>query len=147
MAGQINPVSVEAQQHAAILPGEIFDLIDFVEKREATGKVFHAGELGVFHNERRLELTPGMAVEIAAEHLSVLGPTGEGDRGAANADETFSFVANEGKQVRLLRRIHVEVAVGKKDNRVEAVQVFGLPLERLLCDRRAIGPQIGIPQS
>src|SRR5437667_8165338 len=88
-----------------------------------------------------------MTVEIAAKHLPVLGPTGERDRRAVDADEAFAIVANEGEQVSLLRCIHIEVAVGEEDNRVEGVQVLRLPLERLLGDGGAVSPQLRVPKS
>src|SRR5436190_16245551 len=88
-----------------------------------------------------------MAVEIAAQHFTVFRPTCKRDGGAMNADEALAIVTNERKQIRLLRGIHVEVAVGEENDGVVGVQIFRLPLERLLRDGRAVGPKLRIPNS
>src|SRR6266540_3109076 len=102
-AGKVEFGGIKAEQDAGILWGEVFDLIDFVEEREAFRKASQAGEIGIFHNEGRIELTPGMSIEIAAEHFAVFGPGCKGDSSAVDADEAFTVVADEGEEISLLR--------------------------------------------
>ena len=53
--GQIDFAGIETQQHANIVAREVLDLVDFVLEREVPGKVPHAGESGILHDQRRLE--------------------------------------------------------------------------------------------
>ncbi len=80
------------------------------------------GKLAILHDQRGVELAPGVAVEIAANHLAVLRPGQERDGGAVDADETFAVIADERQQVGLLRVIHVQVAVGEKHHGIEGVR-------------------------
>src|SRR5439155_18776658 len=101
-AGEIDLVGVEAEQHTNILPGEILDLINLVEEDERRPKIFHSGKLCIFRDERRVELSPRVAIEIAAENLPVLGPMRECERGAVDANGVLALVAKEWGPVRLL---------------------------------------------
>src|SRR6187397_1641667 len=100
----------------------------------------------MFHEKRCVELSPRMTVEITAQHLAVIRPLCERDRRAVNAYEAFAIVADEGEQICLLRRIHIEVAVREEDNRVERLEVLRLPFERLLRNGRAIRAQHCVPK-
>ena len=62
-----------------------------------------------------------------------------------DADEALAVVADERQQVGLLRVVHIQVAVGEEDHGVKGIQILGTPLEGLLGDGRAVGPEIGIP--
>src|SRR5262245_41445191 len=72
LPGQVDLAGVESQQHANPGPREILDLVDLVADREVAGQVSHAGEAGILHHQRGVELTPGVAVKVSAEHLAVL---------------------------------------------------------------------------
>ena len=105
------------------------------------------GKAGSSTTSGASNVAPGMTVEVAAEHLAVFGPAEERDRGAMDADEAFAVVADERDQVRLLRVVHVEIAVGEERDGVIVIQVPGLILEGLLGDGRAVGPEGGVPSA
>src|SRR5215831_10217216 len=95
LPGQIDLVSIETQQYAHVGAREVLDLVDFVVEREVLGQACHAGEVRILYDQRRLEFSPGVSIEVAAEHLTVLRPGRERDGGAMDADETFAVIADE----------------------------------------------------
>src|SRR6516165_3940017 len=72
LPGKVKFRGVEAQQDPNVLPGEVLDLINLIVKRETAGKMAHAGKLRILDDQGSLEFSPGMAVEVAAQHPAVL---------------------------------------------------------------------------
>src|SRR5262245_2357283 len=95
LPGQIDLVGIETQQHAHVGAREVLDLIDFVVEREDPGQAGHTGEVRILYDQRRLKFSPGVAIEVATEHLAVLRPGRECDGGAMDADETFAVIADK----------------------------------------------------
>ena len=89
LPGQIDLVSIETQQYTHVGAREVLDLVDFVVEREVLGQACHAGEVRILYHQRRLEFSPGVAIEVAAEHLAVIAETG---RQPVNQIEPFVHV-------------------------------------------------------
>ena len=76
-----------------------------------------------------------MLVEVAADHLAVFRPFGEGDGRAVDADEALAVIVDEGEEVGLLLVVHFERAAGVEQDGVEIVQVFRIVFQLLLGER------------
>src|SRR5262249_28400161 len=93
--GKFDLVGVETHEHADVVARVVFDLIDLVLEGKPRRQMLHAGEPGIFDHEGGIEYAPWVAVEVAANHLAVLGPGHERDRRAMNPDESLAVIANE----------------------------------------------------
>ncbi len=117
---------VQAGEDTNLVARIVFHLVNFVHHDEALRKVLHCGKIGVFHYDRRLELIPGMQVEVAAHHLAKFRPLIERvDRGV-NADKTFSVLFDELHEVGFLLVVHVEFAGGVEQHRIEIIEILGV---------------------
>ena len=101
----------EARQYVELLTREFFArLIDLVHHRKHLRKRLHRWEIGILHDDRSHELSPGMVVEIGAHHFTVLGPFIECVYGGVSADDPFSVIVNKGKERGLLLVVEREFA-------------------------------------
>ena len=98
-------------------------------------------------DERGVEGVPGVLVVVAAEHLAVVRPLRERDRGAVDPDEPLALVTHERQEVGLLLIVHRRRAAGVEQHRVEVVQVLGVVFQLPLRQRLGIGADHGIPQT
>ena len=126
---------IQPHQHAPVVARIILQLIDLVFDDETARPLRHARKLGIFHNDRSLKRAPGMLVEVAADHLAILGPVGERDGRAMDADEAFAVVVNEREEIGLLLVVHLERAARIEEHRIEIVQVLGIEFKLLLRER------------
>src|SRR5205823_2758389 len=74
-------------------------------------------------DDRVNRLVPGMAVEIAADELAVVGPFIEGIGGAVAPGETFA-AANPLQQIRLLGLREWQLARGVEEDSIVLREVF-----------------------
>jgi hypothetical protein len=68
LAGEVDLGRVEAEQDADSVSREVLQLVDLVPEGERAGEVSHTWKFGGLDKQRGVELAPGVAVEIAAEH-------------------------------------------------------------------------------
>ena len=85
-------------------------------------EVLHRRESRILHDYGRVELSPGMIVEVAADHLAELRPFEEGVVAGVRADKALAFVLHERDQVLLLLGGQI-VARAEVEDRVEVIQV------------------------
>src|SRR5262249_55796389 len=95
LAEQVDLIGVKAQKYTNVFARIILDLVNLVMKSEVALQVPQTGELGILHDQGRLEFSPGMAIEAPPEHLAVLRPGEESDGGAVNADESLAIITDK----------------------------------------------------
>src|SRR6476469_2027751 len=106
----------------------------------------HPRELRVLHNDWSTERSPGMLIEVAADHLAILRPLSKRDRRAVNADESLSVIVDERQEVGFLLVVHLERAASKEEHGIEVSQVLGIVFELFLCQWLSIGADGCVPK-
>ena len=115
----------------------------------AAGKWLHSGESRIFQDNRRVERTPRVFVEPAADHFTVFGPLVVRIERGVDADETFAVFFDERHDSRLFDRRSNQLAGGAgEDNGVEIIQVFEIAFFGFfLGDVFGVGAEGGFPKA
>ncbi len=64
-----------------------------------------------------------------------------------DADEALAVLPDEGQQRGLLLVVHVELAAGEEDDRVEVIEILRVAIQVLLGDELRVAPQICVPEA
>src|SRR5260370_17345579 len=89
---QIQFGRVKPHQNTQIVSRVVPDLINLILERKRRRKLLHPRELWIFDKNRRVKGSPGMLVEVAANHLAVFRPIGECNWSASNTTEPLPIL-------------------------------------------------------
>jgi hypothetical protein len=144
---QVQLTGFESHQDAHFVSRKVFHLVNLVLQYKPLWPLLHARELFILHENRRIKSAPGMLVEVSANHLAVLRPVRESDRGAVNADKAFSIVVNERQKRSSLLLVHFQFAAGIEEHGVKIIQILGVVLQFFLRQHFGVRSDGRSPQS
>lgn len=65
----VEPIRVEAEKHVQFITRPALGLVDLAVLGELFRKMFHRRAFRIFENDRRVEGSPEMLIEPAADHI------------------------------------------------------------------------------
>ena len=131
--GEIDTVVVDAHEHIGLGPVPVLEGVDLIGDFEALSEHARRRMLPVFDNNANL-LMPGVAVEPAAEHGTILGPVVAGIGGVVHAKESLSL-PNKLDDPGLLLVGELEVPRCGENQQIEFGQRFGGEFVEPMCGR------------
>ena len=90
---------IEPQQDAALLTGEVLDLVKLIGQGENRRQMARCRKVQVLVNHRSLDRAVRVILELSSEHLTELRPGHERCQGNMRGDESLAVVPHELQQV------------------------------------------------